>query len=86
MEALGVLLVVVVIVGTFVVIRWIVRIPERLRKPRRERDPPTEKQMDFIEDLLQEREVEAWMLERDPVSVKEASEWIEVLLAAPRRS
>ena len=75
----------VIIVGVVGIIRWIVRAPDRLRRPRRERDPPTEKQLGFLDDLMQEREVEAWMLEREPESVKEASDWIETLLAAPRR-
>ena len=47
--------------------------------------PATERQLNFIDTLIEERETEPWMLESDPETVTEASALIEALLAQPRR-
>ncbi|MYB77273.1 MAG: hypothetical protein F4X83_09290 [Chloroflexi bacterium] len=64
----------------------VVRLCQWAAKGRRGRRPPTDRQLDFIDDLIDEREVEPWMLEEEPKNVKEASALIEVLLAQPERS
>ena len=48
-------------------------------------DPPTDRQLNFIDNLIAERETEDWMLEHDPATKDEASELIELLLELPRR-
>ena len=47
--------------------------------------PPTERQMAFIDLLMQEREVETWILEKEPETIQEASEFIETLKKQPMR-
>lgn len=47
--------------------------------------PPTDRQMAFIDMLMQEREVETWMLEKEPETIQEASELIEKLKKRPIR-
>lgn len=47
--------------------------------------PPTDRQMAFIDALMQEREVETWMLEKEPETIQEASELIEKLKKRPIR-
>ena len=47
--------------------------------------PPTERQMDFINMLMQEREIETWMLEKEPETIQQASELIEKLKKLPMR-
>ena len=47
--------------------------------------PPTQPQLDFIDDLFEEREVEPWMYKVIPETVEEASNLIEVLLDQPYR-
>lgn len=49
-------------------------------------DPPTDRQLNFIDNLIAEREIEDWMLEHDPATKDEASELIEMLLELPRRN
>ena len=48
-------------------------------------DPPTDRQLNFIDALIVERAVEPWMIERDPVTKEEASELIDDLLELPYR-
>ena len=48
--------------------------------------PPTDRQMAFIDHLMQEREVETWMLEKEPETIQEASELIDKLKKLPIRS
>ena len=50
--------------------------------------PPTDRQLAFIEDLIEEREVPAddWALEYDPESIEEASATISYLRSLPYRS
>ena len=47
--------------------------------------PPTPRQMDFINNLMEEREVETWMLEKEPTTIQEASELIDKLKKLPIR-
>ena len=47
--------------------------------------PPTERQIAFIDVLMQEREVEIWMLEKEPETIQQASELIEKLKKLPIR-
>lgn len=47
--------------------------------------PPTERQMAFIDLLMQEREVETWILEKEPETIQEASALIETLKKQPMR-
>ena len=47
--------------------------------------PPTDRQLNYIDHLIAEREVEDWMLEHDPETMEEASEMIDALLEMPRR-
>ena len=46
--------------------------------------PVTDRQLNFIDSLILERQTEAWMLETDPETVQEASELIDGLLKMPR--
>ena len=46
--------------------------------------PPTDRQLNFIDALIVERETEDWMLE-DPQTVQEASDLIDTLLEQPYR-
>ena len=41
--------------------------------------------MAFIDHLMQEREVETWMLEKEPETIQEASELIDKLKKLPIR-
>ena len=70
----------------YLVIRWSRRKSKRteLSETHRQR-PPTERQMDYIDSLMQEREIEPWMLEKEPETIQEASELIEKLLKRPIR-
>ena len=47
--------------------------------------PPTDRQLDFIDDLIEERQVETSMLEKEPATVEEASELIDKLKSLPYR-
>ena len=47
--------------------------------------PPTERQLNFIDHLIIEREAEDWMLRSNPGSVESASALIEALLRRPYR-
>lgn len=47
--------------------------------------PPTIRQMDFINNLMEEREVETWMLEKEPTTIQEASELIDRLKELPTK-
>ena len=47
--------------------------------------PPTDRQLDFIDALVEEREIEPWILEEEPKSVREASALITSLLKQPHR-
>ena len=70
------------------VVYYIVRRSRRKRSrlPDAERlRPPTDRQMDFIDNLMAEREVETWMLEKEPETIQEASEFIETLKKQPMR-
>lgn len=64
----------------------IVQFCQWVSKGKKGRRPPTDRQLDFIDDLMEEREVEPWMLEEEPKNIKEASALIETLLAQPERS
>lgn len=70
----------------YLVVRWIRRKSKRtdLSETHRQR-PPTDRQMDYIDSLMQEREIEPWMLEKEPETIQEASELIEKLLKRPIR-
>ena len=50
--------------------------------------PPTERQLNFIDDLIHERDVDAddWALHKDPETLEEASATISYLLSLPYRS
>ena len=50
--------------------------------------PPTDRQLAFIEELIEEREVPAddWALEDDPETIEEASATISYLRSLPYRS
>ena len=70
----------------YYIVRWASRRPKRSRLTNRDRQrPPTDRQMDFIDTLMQEREIETWMLEKEPDTIQEASELIEKLLKRPMR-
>ena len=47
--------------------------------------PPTERQLNYIDALIEKRETEPWMLEKDPETIIEASALIEALLEQPYR-
>ena len=49
--------------------------------------PPTDRQLNLIDALMEERDVPAddWALERDPETIEEASATITYLLALPYR-
>ena len=66
----------------YLVVRWIRRKSKRadLSETDRQR-PPTDRQMDYIDSLMPEREIEPWMLEKEPETIQEASELIEKLLS-----
>ena len=71
------------------VIYFIVRRTRRNKHPEltevhRQRSP-TDRQMDYIDRLMEEREIETWMLEKEPETIQEASELIEKLLKRPIR-
>ena len=66
------------IVGILVVLGIWGALHERFRSP-------TTRQMDFIDALIEERDVESWMLEKDPTTVKEASALIDKLKKMPYR-
>ncbi len=55
-------------------------------RSKKDRRPPTDRQLDFIDALMEEREVEPWMLAEEPKNIKEASALIKKLLAQPERS
>lgn len=55
-------------------------------RSKKDRRPPTDRQLDFIDALMEEREVEPWMLAEEPKNIKEASALIKTLLAQPERS
>lgn len=50
-----------------------------------ENPPPTDRQLNFIDALIVERETEDWMLEEDPETMAEASDLISALLEQPYR-
>lgn len=54
-------------------------------KHRYRQRPPTDRQMAYIDSLMEEREIEPWMLEKEPETIQEASELIEKLLKRPIR-
>ena len=70
----------------YLVVRWIRRKSKRtdLSETDRQR-PPTDRQMAYIDNLMEEREIEPWMLEKEPETIQEASELIEKLLKRPIR-
>ena len=70
----------------YLVVRWRRRKSKRtdLSEIHRQR-PPTARQIGFIDSLMQEREIEPWMLEKEPETIQEASELIEKLLKRPIR-
>lgn len=58
--------------------QWLSGFGQRFRSP-------TDRQLDFIEDLIEERQVESSMLEKQPATVEEASELIDKLKSLPYR-
>lgn len=47
--------------------------------------PPTARQMAYIDLLMEEREIDTWMLESEPETIQEASELIDKLKKLPIR-
>ena len=45
----------------------------------------TDRQLNYIDNLIAERETEDWMLLEDPQTIDEASELIDMLLTLPYR-
>lgn len=85
-EAFPALSVILSLVLTVWTIYLITKVCSWFSKGKRGRRPPTDRQLDFIDALVEEREVDSWMLEEEPKSVKEASALITVLLNQPYRS
>ena len=53
---------------------------------RRFRDrPPTDRQLNYIDDLIEQKEVDGWMLERHPETIDEASKFIDLIEDLPYR-
>lgn len=85
-EALPVLSMVLSMALGIWMIYLLVRVCLWFAKGSRGRRPPTDRQLDFIDALVEEREVDAWMLEEEPKNVKEASALITTLLKQPYRN
>ena len=51
--------------------------------PRPIQRPPTARQLNFIDDLIAERDADDWVLEPDPQTIEEASSIIDHLLTLP---
>lgn len=47
--------------------------------------PPTDRQLNFIDELISERKADDWVLEQDPRTIEEASNIIDYLLTLPYR-
>ena len=77
---------VLMVLTIYLVVRWIRRKPKQsdLSETHRQH-PPTDRQMAYIDNLMQEREIEPWILEKEPETIQEASELIEKLLKRPMR-
>ncbi len=98
MEAAGIALAIASIVGAVVLLRFVfVTLPRLIfgGGPRAKREPepyaeddmrpPTERQLDFIDRLIEEREIDPKILEMPCDRLTEASAMIEALLACPKR-
>lgn len=87
---IAVIIIVIVVVGCLVIggianKSESAAIEEQARLDALQNPPPTDRQLNFIDALIAERETEDWMLEDDPQTVEEASALIDALLDQPYR-
>lgn len=78
---------IVIVAAIFFFVLWIIEQSVKSVDPPipTPEDPPTDRQLNFIDNLIAEREIEDWMLDHDPKTKDEASDLIEMLLELPKR-